>query len=508
LNLHHVLMQLDISNYSLTPANSQPAVTQPGRSSELPIYQTIADQLHDAINKGTLRAGDRMPSVRTLCSQFGVSPGTATQAFRVLEMRMLVEARPKSGYFVRHALVQSLARLPVVDSVQLETPVSGMPDTTRIVREFAELCGGPYVTPFAAATPDRRLLPEAKIQSLIATINRRRGFNASYPSHIGTLELRNQIARCVLTNGVQISADDIVATEGCMEALSIALRSVAKPGDTIAVESPTYFSLLQTLESLGMNVLEIPTHPREGISIEALELATRERGRVQAIVVMPNFQNPLGSLMSDKRKQQLLALAIERDIPIIEDDVYGDLHHEMPRPWPIKAWDRDGRVLLCSSFSKTIAPSLRVGYLIAGRYRERAATIKYITSVASTPLQQDVVAAFISDGGYQHHLRKLRAALKANTARMISAMSEAFPEGCRVSMPRGGYILWVELPKTVDSRVLFRRAADKHIAIAPGAVFSLTGRYNNYLRMHSGAVWDDQLRDGLFQLGRLIRENV
>jgi DNA-binding transcriptional MocR family regulator len=229
---------------------------------------------------------------------------------------------------------------------------------------------------------------------------------------------------------------------------------------------------------------------------------------VQAIVVMPNFQNPLGSLMSDERKQQLLALAIERDIPIIEDDVYGDLHHEMPRPWPIKAWDRDGRVLLCSSFSKTIAPSLRVGYLIAGRYRERAATIKYITSVASTSLQQDVVAAFISDGGYQHHLRKLRATLKANTARMISAMSEAFPEGCRVSMPRGGYILWVELPKTVDSRVLFRRAADKHIAIAPGAVFSLTGRYNNYLRMHSGAVWDDQLRDGLFQLGRLIRENV
>jgi DNA-binding transcriptional MocR family regulator len=501
-------MQLDISNHLLTPVNSKPAMTQLGRGGELPIYQAIADQLHDAINKGTLRAGDRMPSVRTLCSQFGVSPGTATQAFRVLEMRMLVEARPKSGYFVRHALVQSLARLPVVDSVQLETPVSGIPDTTRIVREFAELCGGPYVTPFAAATPDRRLLPEAKIQSLIATINRRRGFNASYPSHIGSLELRNQIARCVLTNGVQISADDIVATEGCMEALSIALRSVAKPGDTIAVESPTYFSLLQSLESLGMNVLEIPTHPREGISIEALELATRERGQVQAIVVMPNFQNPLGSLMSDERKQQLLALAIERDIPIIEDDVYGDLHHEMPRPWPIKAWDRDGRVLLCSSFSKTIAPSLRVGYLIAGRYRERAATIKYITSVASTSLQQDVVAAFISDGGYQHHLRKLRATLKANTARMISAMSEAFPEGCRVSMPRGGYILWVELPKTVDSRVLFRRAADKHIAIAPGAVFSLTGRYNNYLRMHSGAVWDDQLRDGLFQLGRLIRENV
>jgi DNA-binding transcriptional MocR family regulator len=501
-------MQLDISNHLLTPVNSKPALAQLGRGGELPIYQAIADQLHDAINKGTLRAGDRMPSVRTLCSQFGVSPGTATQAFRVLEMRMLVEARPKSGYFVRHALVQSSARLPVVDTVQLEAPVSGMPDTTRIVREFAELCGGPYVTPFAAATPDRRLLPEAKIQSLIATINRRRGFNASYPSHIGSLELRNQIARCVLTNGVQISADDIVATEGCMEALSIALRSVAKPGDTIAVESPTYFSLLQSLESLGMNVLEIPTHPREGISIEALELATRERGRVQAIVVMPNFQNPLGSLMSDERKQQLLALAIERDIPIIEDDVYGDLHHEMPRPWPIKAWDRDGRVLLCSSFSKTIAPSLRVGYLIAGRYRERAATIKYITSVASTSLQQDVVAAFISDGGYQHHLRKLRATLKANTARMISAMSEAFPEGCRVSMPRGGYILWVELPKTVDSRVLFRRAADKHIAIAPGAVFSLTGRYNNYLRMHSGAVWDDQLRDGLFQLGRLIRENV
>lgn len=501
-------MQLDISNHLLTSATSKPVMTQLGRSGELPIYQAIADQLHDAINKGTLRAGDRMPSVRTLCSQFGVSPGTATQAFRVLEMRMLVEARPKSGYFVRHALVQSMARLPMVDSVQLEAPVSGMPDTTRIVREFAELCGGPFVTPFAAATPDRRLLPEAKIQSLIATINRRRGFNASYPSHIGSLELRNQIARCVLTNGVQISADEIVATEGCMEALSIALRSVAKPGDTIAVESPTYFSLLQSLESLGMNVLEIPTHPREGISIEALELATREPSRVQAIVVMPNFQNPLGSLMSDERKQQLLALAIERDIPIIEDDVYGDLHHEMPRPWPIKAWDRDGRVLLCSSFSKTIAPSLRVGYLIAGRYRERAATIKYITSVASTTLQQDVVAAFISDGGYQHHLRKLRAALKANTARMISAMSEAFPEGCRVSMPRGGYILWVELPKTVDSRVLFRRAADKHIAIAPGAVFSLTGRYNNYLRMHSGAVWDDQLRDGLFQLGRLIRENV
>jgi DNA-binding transcriptional MocR family regulator len=476
-----------------------------GRQSHQPIYQTIADHLQHAIDQGALRAGDRLPSVRTLCTQFGVSPGTATQAFRVLETRLLIEARPKSGYFVRPAIT----RLPVVETVQLDAPVSGgVPDTTRIVREFAELSGAPNVAPFAAATPDRRLLPEAKIQSLIASINRRRGFSATYPSHVGTLNLRQQIARRLLANGVQISADDIVASEGCMEALSIALRSVAKPGDTVAVESPTYFSLLQTIESLGINALEIPTHPREGISIEALELATRGSHKVKAIVVMPNFQNPLGSLMSDERKQQLLALATERDLPIIEDDVYGDLHHDIPRPWPIKAWDREGRVLLCSSFSKTIAPSLRVGYLVPGRYRDRAATIKYITSVASTSLQQDVVAAFISDGGYDHHLRKLRAALKSNTERMISAMSEAFPEGCRVTMPRGGYILWVEMPKTVDSRVLFRRAADKHIAIAPGAVFSLTGRYNNFLRMHCGTLWSDGLRDGLFALGRLIRESA
>ncbi len=469
---------------------------------DLPIYRAVAGHLSRAITDGVLRPGDRLPSVRKLCEQFGVSPGTAVQAFRWLEMRALVEARPKSGYFVRPQPV----RLPASETVPLNAPVGGAAGASALLREFAQLSGDPRVAPFAAATPDRRLLPEAKIRALMATINRRQGFNAGYPSHVGSKALRHEIARRMLSNGVRISSDDLIVTNGCMEALAIALRSVAKPGDTVAVESPTYFSLLQTVESLGIRVLEIPTHPREGISIEALELATRVPGAISAVVVMPNFQNPLGSLMSDERKRQLVELCARRDLPIVEDDVYGDLHHDGPRPWPLKAWDRDGRVLSCGSFSKTIAPSLRVGFVAPGRWRETAETLKYVTTVASPTLQQEVVAAFLSDGGYDHHLRKLRAALRANTERVAAAMSQLFPAGCRVNLPRGGYLLWVELPPSVDSRVLFRRAAERRIAIAPGAVFSLTGRYDHYLRLHCGALWNDSVRDGLRDLGRLIDE--
>jgi DNA-binding transcriptional MocR family regulator len=465
------------------------------------LYQELAHRLSDAIHAGSVKAGDRLPSVRQLSTQHRVSIATAVQAYRWLENQRLIEARPKSGYFVL-SRGRKLAE-PAPSSPPAAARLVGV---NRTVMEYLACSETPGVAPLGCATPSQELYPGEKLQRLLAAIGRRRPDLASrYVMSTGNPQLKAAITRRAVEFGCTLDPEDIVVTNGCTEALNVALRAVAKPGDTIALESPTYFTLLQIIESLGMKALEVPTHPREGISLEALDLATQRPGAVKAVMLITNYSNPLGSLMPDDKKERLVRLLQARGIPLIEDDIYGECYFGRSRPLVAKAWDGAGNVLLCSSFTKSLAPGFRIGWIAPGRFRKEVELLKFISSIATPELPQMAIAQFIANGGYDHHLRRLRAAFLRQVLQVTEAVAEHFPAGCRITQPAGGFVLWVELPPQVDGVRLFELARDAHIAIAPGPMFTNSGKYRNFIRLNCGHALTPRLELAIAKLGDLAK---
>ncbi|MNS30998.1 putative HTH-type transcriptional regulator YjiR [compost metagenome] len=344
----------------------------------------------------------------------------------------------------------------------------------------------------------------------LARISRRQDMPGLYYDNIhGTLELREQIARLMLDSGCQLSASDLVITTGCHEALSTSIHAICEPGDIVAVDSPSFHGAMQTLKGLGMKALEIPTDPLTGISLEALELAL-EQWPIKVIQLTPNCNNPLGYIMPESRKRALLNLAQRFDVAIIEDDVYGELSYTYPRPRTIKSFDEDGRVLLCSSFSKTLAPGLRIGWVAPGRYLERVLHMKYISTGSTAPQPQIAIAEFLKAGHFEPHLRRMRTQYQRSRDLMIDWVTRYFPAGTRASRPQGSFMLWVELPEGFDTLKLNRELLDQGVQIAVGSIFSASGKYRNCLRMNYAAKPTAQIEEAVRKVGetavRLLAE--
>ena len=322
----------------------------------------------------------------------------------------------------------------------------------------------------------------------------------------GSQALRAQIAAHYARVGVRLDGNELIITNGCMEALTLALRAVAAPGDTIAVESPTYFGFLQLAESLGIKVLEIPVHPGEGMSVAALrELLAGRAGRsVRACMTIANFSNPTGSAMSGQRKRELVRLCREADIYLIEDDIYGDLALDGPRPLPCKAFDTDGRVLLCSSFSKTLAPGARIGFIEPGRHRDTLRAMKHVMSGATSVLTQEMLADYLASGRYERHLKKLRERCARQVTQLSQSVQDHFPPGTRITRPQGGFVLWVELPGAIDTMALYEKATRIGVEFVPGAMFSASGRYGNCLRLNAGYPFTAATEAAIRRLGVLL----
>ena len=434
------------------------------------LHEQVAGKIEKLIFSGVLRPGDRAPSVRRTCAQHGVSLTTAVQAYRSLENRGLIEARPKSGFFVRSQLRERVLE-PAVSRVAPSAAAVGVGNLQSRIFDAVRM---PDVAPLGAAYPGAGNLPLKKLSRIMASVARSagaRGINYDMPP--GSEQLRRQIARRSLDWGSTLSPDEIITTCGGTEALALCLRAVTKPGDVIAVESPTYFGMLQQIEELGLKALEIPMHPRDGMDLDALEQAVKSR-RIAACLAVPNFNNPLGSLMPDDHKRRLVEILARRDIPLIEDDVNGELYHTEHRPRVARAYDKAGAVLLCGSFSKTLAPGYRVGWAAPGRYYDRVKSLKLTSTLATASLPQFAIAEFVANGGYDLHLRSLRRNFASQIRQMSEAVAEAFPASIKFTRPVGGFVLWVELPKTVSALRLHELALARKISIAPGPMFSAT----------------------------------
>ncbi|MFR0656529.1 PLP-dependent aminotransferase family protein [Pantoea sp. SIMBA_079] len=462
-------------------------------------YQHLACLLSDRIKQGLYRSGERLPSVRTLSSEHGVSISTVQQAYHLLEEKQLIVPQPRSGYFV--ATHKATPPVPA-----LTRPVQRPVEVTQwdSVLELLSSRTSDEVIQLGSGMPDLTqptLKPLWKIMGRLAQKQQTELLN--YDSLLGVSALREQVARLTIDSGCQLTAEDIVITTGCHEALSVSIRAVCAPGDIIAVESPAFHGTMQTLRGLGIRVIEIPTDSVTGISLDALALAF-EQWPIKAVVVVPNCNNPLGFIMPEARKRALLALAQRVDAAIIEDDVYGELAWDYPRPVTLKSLDMDGRVLLCSSFSKTLAPGLRVGWVAPGRYRDRVLHMKYIGTGSTATLPQHTVAEFIRQGHYLPHLRRMRQVYQRNYETFSCWVRHYFPCGICVSRPQGGFLMWIELPEAFDAVRLNAELREASLQVAVGSLFSASGKYRNCLRLNYGLPVNEQTEQALAQLGMAI----
>jgi DNA-binding transcriptional MocR family regulator len=463
------------------------------------LYERVSAHIISLIDHGTLRPGDRIPSVRKLSHQLDVSISTVLQAYRRLEDAGRIEAKPQSGYYVRLHQWRAPAEPEISRSSNASTHVS----IGELILKFMTDARRPDIVPLGPAIAGPEALPIRQLNRIQSSISRRRpNLGAAYDMPPGCIELRTQVARRALESGCTLSPEDIVATSGSQEALCLCLRAVAKPGDTIAIESPTYYGVLQTIEVLGLKAIEISTHPRTGVCLDSLQRSIRT-SKIKACLFVPNYNNPLGSEMPDDAKKQLVRMLVQREIPLIEDDIYGDLGFGAERAKTCKAFDTSGNVLLVSSFSKTLAPGYRVGWCAPGRYRDELARLKLFTTLANATLPQMAVAEFLANGGYDHHLRRVRKMHAENIARMTQAVSLHFPAGTKVTRPAGGFVLWVELPKQVDSMKLHDLALAEKVSIAPGPIFSPKRKFKNFVRLNCGNAWSTQIERAVETVGKL-----
>lgn len=462
------------------------------------LYEDVANRLAEMIDHGTLREGDRIPSVRRLHDQWSVSVSTVLAAYRLLEDRGLVEARPQSGYYVKPETRHRLAEPQLAGHKSEPREV----DLTSLVMRLTQRAGRLDLVGLGCGSPDESLLPIDALNRTMGRVVRQHPDSHGYSVTPGHPALRRALAARMVDAGCSVGPDDVVVTCGAQEAVALCLQAVAQPGDAVVVESPTYFGLLELLQVQGLRAIEVPSHPRDGIDLARLAKVLSAQ-RVAACALVSNFTNPLGSLMSDAKKARLVELLAAARVPLIEDDVYGELPFEGPRPKAVKAFDRDGRVLYCASLSKTLSPGLRVGWAAPGRWTQAVNRRKLVGSLGCATLPQLVAAEVLTTGGFDKHLRRLRRAYHEQVGRMSRVVARWFPPDTRVARPRGGQFLWVELPSGVDALALFEAAYDAGVSIAPGPMFSPSGRYRNCVRLNCSVRWTDAVEGAVRQLAEL-----
>jgi DNA-binding transcriptional MocR family regulator len=468
-------------------------------------YAELADRLEAQIRAGFFRAGEKLPSIRGLRLQTGLSISTIYQAFIELEKRGMVEPRQKSGYFVK-PMLQGLLPPPRRPPSHL---VPKKVNINNLALALIEAMRHPEILQLGGALIGTELLPLKEIGAIIkaAPLSHLKARLATYGHYLGDPDLRRQIAQRMGPLCGPVSPEQLVITNGCIEAVTFCLKAVTRPGDTVLIESPTFPWFLQIIEDLNLHALEIPTDPQSGIDLQVLERSVRMHP-VKACIFIANFSNPLGFLMTAAKKQALVELLNSRDIAIIEDDIYGELYFTASRPLPLKTFDRKGLVLYCSSFSKSLAPGLRIGWVQPGKYLNRIKRMKLNQSISSPGLTQWAIARYLKSSRSDRHLRKLRTHLKNQVGNTALAIARYFPAGTMISAPLGGLTLWVHLDKKVNSLNLFRKALDQKIAVLPGIICASSDAYNNCIRISCGMPFTDKIERGIQALAVIAREMI
>lgn len=463
------------------------------------LSEQIADKIEMHINSETYRPGDKLPSLRSIRQQHIVSIGTVLQAYLNLCDKGLVISREKSGYFVAR---KSTANNGFPKTVTTEIKEQKVNINRTLEKVTYENHQKNFIS-FFNAVPVLDMLPFNAIRRSLQNASRNlQGSYILYESAIGNPKLRELIAKRSFQWNGNLNRDDIIITNGALEAIQLCLRAITKPGDTVIVETPCYFGILQCIEQLDLKVIEIPSDTINGIDLEQLE-TTAKKFKISACLFVSNFNNPNGVKLTENKKQAIAAFANKTKTPVIDDDIYGDIYFGQSRPGNIKTYDTNGWVLLCSSFSKTLVPGYRVGWCAPGRFAEQVRKIKATTNVATASIVQQSLIELLGTGAYDRHLRKMRSTLHRQMLLTIQTIEDHFPKGTKLSRPDGGFVLWIEFPKKINAFTFQIKALEQDIDIAPGPIFSSKGDYKNYIRISCHNTWNEKVEKALEKLGRL-----
>ena len=460
-------------------------------------YGQVAERILNLINNGVLKEGEKIPSIRQLSQELNVSINTVKEAYWKLERENHIVAVPQSGFYVQKQFSDTSPK-EEIDPSRLD------PQEVSLCHIYGAFQNMGQCTPevsLGIATLNPEFWPTQKMGRYFQEAMRyqeKESYN--YIMSPGYSQLREQIARLGLSCGLDLSPDEIIITNGCHEAVFLALMALCKPGDSVVFESPMYFNLLQLLEQLDLRIIELPSSQIEGVNLDTLSFVI-ENYPVKAMFSIPNVNNPLGFSMPVWKKKKLVQLLTEKNIPLIEDDIYGDLGFET-RDETCKSFDAEGNVILCSSFSKTLAPGLRVGWIVPGKYYDQVIKMKTLLNISTASINQIVVARYLKEGGYERHLRKLRKDLKKQVSGLRACILKYFPKGTKVTDPGGGFLLWVELPESINTDVIYQEAVKENILITPGNLFTMKDKYSNCMRLNAG-FWNEQVEKAIQHIGRL-----
>jgi DNA-binding transcriptional MocR family regulator len=464
------------------------------------VYQQIRDRLQHLITSGALVPGDRLPSIRSLAQSLQVNKLTVMEAYDLLTAAGLVTARQGSGYFV-DLLSPTPASLtsrfsPTQDVVLWET--QGSP----FFRYYSQYVQAQYQAGFidlSCAYPQQ--LPD----NLSRITRRVAGLNESlhhYDLAQGLPRLRQQIASFLVQIGLEVSPEHLMVTTGSMQGLSLVLRYFLQPGDWVVVESPTFSGMLAILEQLQVRIIGIPMDAN-GMNLELLAQYLHSH-RPKLIYTISTLHNPTGITTSLSHRQALIQLAQHYKCPILEDNVYEGLHAD-PAPPPLKSLDAN--VFYVGSFSKTLQPGLRVGYIaVPSQHFPALLEQKLLQDLHSPTLPQAIVGEYLATGHYRRHLQRLRTMLKCHRNAMLQALSTYFPADARWTMPAGGMFLWVQLPNRFAGvlAAVHQQAVDAKILYTEGSLCFPARQGYPAIRLSFGNESPDLMEKGVAGLGEIL----
>lgn len=466
-----------------------------------PLYAQIAQGIAQLIDGQVFKSGKRLPSVREVAAQNTVSVSTAVQAYRWLEERNLITARPKSGFYVA-----SRTKGPALPATSRPPKYSlHVNSQNRSEQIGLENASGSIVNFGGTCPKDPDFFDEARVRTAVNRATRERRFSlVAYTDTSGTPALKEAVSRRALHLGCRLQPDNIVVTASCINSVSMCLRAVTKPGDVVALESPTHFGFLDLIESLNLRALEIPTHPKDGMSLTALQLAL-DTQPIKAVLSVPTLSNPLGAVMKNASKKALVQMLTKHQVPLIEDVVFNDLLASDERRKAAKAYDVDGWVMVCGSFSKTLTPGVRLGWCEAGRWKDGVIRLKSVLGIQTPDVLEHALADLLTQSNYEARMRRLSGFLRVRLEEARSIISDCFPSGTRVSRPASGYTLWVELPETFNTMALFKQCMAHGISFGPGALFTATDRFDHCMRLSFAGTWTDEERQALRKIGEISK---
>lgn len=468
-------------------------------------YENVVDRIQRWIESGVLKPGDRVPSVRDMSEQTGFSAVTVHHAYALLESDGIVRASPRSGFYVASS-ERKLSEFPAskMDYRGLESSAAPVSESLgKLIYTWRKN----RVQTFGNNYPSDDLMPSDEIRThLIRALREETRWSIETASTDGDPKLREIIAKRAAQRGMDAVADDVIVTRSAQCALNLCLDAVTKPGETVLIESPSYYPMFDALRRRGLRVMEIYSHPTTGLDPDQFEYLLGHN-KIAACLLTPVNHFPTGVTYSPDTLRRIVSAASRHAVPIIENDLFGEMSHRAPVASTLKRFDTDHNVLQFGSFAGTLGPRFGIGWLLSRRHRAEMLN----QTVLGEPLGVDAalqraIAQYMNRRSYDRHLRQLRESLASRMQQGLSLISKHFPLSCAVSRPAGGFTCWIRGPKEFDAMRTAEVALRQGVSIPPGPMFSVTGSFRNFLSLNLSYPWDATRQKRLQMLAEMMSE--